>query len=537
MSETLTRDTESKTDFTNPPADKRRNRVSEILVRLAFVGALCAIYVWGIWQNPPGFYVDESALSYNGYLVSQTGAGESGVAFPLFFPVYTEPFTQYANPTPIYILAAVFKIFGPGIATARLTAAAFVFAACLLLGLLARRVSGSSVIGIISGGCALATPWLFEVGRVVLETFCYPLVVVLLLWSVFRASIREKWSLWNTAAVAASLTLVTYSYTIGRLLGPLLAVGLMVFVTSRVRLFSVLRVWAVYGLLLIPLAVYIHENPAVTSRFKTLSYIRPGASVTDVVTRFAARYAEDLSPQRLLFRGDVNPRHHLPGPHGSFYLGVFVLAVLGIVLVLARHRRSSWWWYVLFGLFASVVPGSLTNDPFHTLRMVAYPVFLLLLTVPALCWLLGRDERSAAAGRTASAVPVEYRHAILAALLTVTVVQAGLFFRLYYREGEDRGEYFDAAYKPIYDSAVAGPERPIYLVDGYWGPAYIHALWYATLEGRNTGEFVHLPYAERPPAGALVLSSEQECSRCEVIRSEGTYILYVVGPEPTDQNP
>jgi hypothetical protein len=44
---------------------------------------LFALYTAGITRNPPGFYMDESATAYNAYLISRTGAGESGPGFPL----------------------------------------------------------------------------------------------------------------------------------------------------------------------------------------------------------------------------------------------------------------------------------------------------------------------------------------------------------------------------------------------------------------------------------------------------------------------
>ncbi len=69
---------------------------------------LFAIYTFGIGHNPPGFYIDESALCYNAYLVATTGAGEFGPKWPLFFQIYTGGFTQYSNPTQIYLLTAVF---------------------------------------------------------------------------------------------------------------------------------------------------------------------------------------------------------------------------------------------------------------------------------------------------------------------------------------------------------------------------------------------------------------------------------------------
>ena len=68
--------------------------------------------------------------------------------------------------------------------------------------------------------------------------------------------------------------------------------------------------------------------------------------------------------------------------------------------------------------------------------------------------------------------------------------------------------------------------RPIYLEDGKWGPAYIHALWYATVEKRPTSQFVHLKPGTRPPAGGVVISSAESCQRCETITRAGVYHVY-----------
>lgn len=493
---------------------------------------LYGIYVFGIWQNPPGYYVDESALSYNAYLVSQTGAGESGEFLPLFFPVYSDFYTQYANPTQIYLLAVVFKIFGPGILTARLFASACVFVACLLLGLLAKRITGKISVGLIVGITALLTPWLFEVGRLVLETFFYPMAVVLLLWSVYRVSGKDRWGLLDAAFIALSLALLTYSYTIGRLLAPLLAGGLIVFAVNRNRIFSVLKVWVLFGLTFVPLLVYIKQNRELTARFSALSYIKPDSTFGEILSNFAFRFVQDINPLTMVLEGDSNPRHHLFGVLGSFYLAAFILAAAGIVIVLWKHQKNSWWWYVILGLFASAVPGALTTDPFHMLRMIAYPVFLITLTIPALDWLTGADESKSEERKiTGLRYAGTIRAAALAGVLTFGAVEAGYFHGKYYLQGADRGEYFDAGYKPLYDEAIAMPNRPIYLVDGYWGPAYVHAFWYATLDGRDIGGFIHQPYRTAIPDGAVVISSEKNCRKCEIIRREDGFILYFARDE------
>ena len=234
------------------------SRATLIRAALWTVGivVLFAIYTIGIRSNPPGFYLDESALCYNAYLLATTGAGEFGPKWPLFFQVYTGGFTQYSNPTQIYLLASVFWLFGPGILIARLLAAVSMFSSGLLLGRLGARLSGRRVIGIIAGALALITPWFFEVGRLALETFFYPMTIMLFLWAVYRAHRKEDWSWINVVAIALSLMLVTYSYTIGRVLGPLLAFGLISFAVNRKRILAVVATWAAFGVTLIPLYLF-----------------------------------------------------------------------------------------------------------------------------------------------------------------------------------------------------------------------------------------------------------------------------------------
>ena len=168
-------------------------RAIEILgrYRLVAIGLgfalLFLVYLDGLSANPPGFYVDESAIAYNAYCIAHTGANEFGTRFPLFFPVYTGGWIQYANPTQIYLLAIPFTLFRPTILMARIYSATWVFLACLLLGLLAKRISGRESIGIIVAVIAIFTPWLFEVSRLVMETFFYTMALVLLLLALYAA--------------------------------------------------------------------------------------------------------------------------------------------------------------------------------------------------------------------------------------------------------------------------------------------------------------------------------------------------------------
>lgn len=503
---------------------------------LLCLAILFFLYTHDLTDNPPGFYVDESAFAYNAYSIAKTGASEFGVRWPLFFQNFEPPFTVFVNPVHLYLLAALFLVFPPSIWLARMLSALAGLEAGMLLGLLGFRMSGKQSIGIIVGLTALVTPWFFEFSRWFSDASYYPLALALFLLALHSASLKKRWSWKNVILIALTLGLLTYTYTIGRLLAPLLALGLVCFAVNRGRLVDVVKTWMAYGLTLIPFFVFYLRHPqALSSRFMLLSYLRTETTLQGVLVKFITRYFQDLSLLGLLTRGDINPRHHVPETAGSFLVATFVLALIGFMIVLVHRRYDPLWRFIIFGTLASVIPGALTTDAFHTGRMIAYPVFLLVFTIPALEWLMAKAEPAAevaggAAGSASKAANLwtrlSLRRAMLALLLVATLAQATYFQLMFWRVGYDRPYAWDATYKEVYDMATQMPSRPIYLVDGHWGPGYIHALWYATVEGRSTSEFVHLPYRAQPPSGALVISSDVGCTNCEILLESGQYILY-----------
>ncbi len=522
------------------------NRIYRALLWAVALPVGFAVYIIGIGSNPPGFYVDESGFAFNGYLVSTTGHGEFGTVGTIFFQFYTDIFIQYAAPTLVYMLALVFSIFGPSILAARVTMAATMFAACVLTGVLAARISGRKLIGIIVGLSALSMPWLFEVGRLVLETWLYPLSVILFLTAVYRVHKKEKWTLADSLLIGLPLILLTYSYTIGRLFGPLMALGLIILVTNRERLIAVLLTWSGYALTLIPILLFARSNPDFTNRFYMVSYIKKYTKISEIITKFVPRYFEELNPWSLVSIGDDNARHHLPHAMGSIFIATFVFAVIGLTVIAICHRTNRFWMFIVYGFLASIIPGAITMDHAHTLRLIAYPIFFLMLTVPALEWFFEQPEvrvpeETAEAVATSSDTDITFgeidagrpllwglrpKILVVASLLILTMVQGGYFHYKNYTEGARRSNAFDVSYKQLYDMAVAQPERPIYLFDEQYGPFYVHAFWYAITEGRDQSELHHVLLGEQVPAGALVLSSEADCRNCEKISKEDTGILY-----------
>jgi len=498
-----------------------------VVLYIAGISVLFFVYTWGLSTNPPGFYVDESALSYNAYLVSQTGAGEFGPKFPLYFELFTGSNTAYTSPSQIYLLAVAFLFAPPSILVARLFSAFWVFVACMLLGVLAKRVSSSAIVGMIVAGTALITPWLFDIRGLLLEAHFIPFAITVFLLAIYRATKLDAWGWLDAARIAGGLCLITYCYTSGRGLGILLAGGLAIFATKRAHLFGVLKTWLLFGIGLLPIVIYNYRNPGVLSRrLYEVSSFRPEMSWWETFLIVGGRYITDLGPTAWFFVGDYHPRHHVQGSGGAIYIATFVLAVLGLITLIARRRIDRWWLYILGGFFISVVPGAVANEPFHQLRMMGCTVFLLLLMVPALEWLVG-DKVSAGENEPVRSGNILWaKRAALAVALVATGYQAVSYFSVFSAKGPDRHFDFDVPYKTVYTAAVSQPQRPIYLEDGKWGPRYITAFWYAVEEGRPTSEFIHLLEGQRPPPGAIVISTEEPCRNCDIVQKNGVYTLY-----------
>jgi hypothetical protein len=301
----------------------------------------------------------------------------------------------------------------------------------------------------------------------------------------------------------------------------------------------------VYAVTLVPLILFNRSHSGVlTKRLWEVSYIKPGAPWKEIpseVAEFVRCYLQDQSLTPLLMTGDSHWHHHVEGSGGAILFATFILAMAGLLLVVLRRWRDPWWRFVLYGLATSIVPGAMTDWPFHELRLMGYAVFLLVLTIPALEWLLASVEPKQRVGDTNDTthagkpgpvvvsnhgVPRGVRMGILGLLLAATIAQAADFQVIFWRKGRDRDFAFDVLYKAAYDAAVARPERPIYLENGQWGPSYIDAYWYATVEGRPLSQFVRLADGAKPPPGALVLSSTSDCQNCAVIKKYLQYELY-----------
>jgi 4-amino-4-deoxy-L-arabinose transferase-like glycosyltransferase len=504
-------------------AGVKNTRISiGVLTGLAIVAA--ALCFFRITTNPPGFYIDESSIAYNAHTIARTGADESGVRWPLYF----RAFGDYKNPVYVYILAALFRLTGPSLLVPRLLSAICVVLAAGTFGLLAARLKRSRIVALLTAILALLTPWFFEVGRVTMEVALYPLACGLFLLCLRRASEKDKWGAVEVLSIAATLALLTYAYSIGRLLAPLVALGLAFFWT-RERWRSLLATLFAYVALVSPIVLFSINHPtALVERFSIITYLRPNIGLAEAIWEFAWHYLANLNPWRLLVAGDPNPDqvvHVFGTPH--FLAPVFVLTIAGIAVAARRAKRESWSRFLLYGFATSIVPSSLTNEAFHMLRLIALPAFLLVFAIEGIAWFLARTNSRA------------WRIAFVT-LLALTAIEAGWFQWNYQRTAltARRVHLFDAEYpRKIFGPALATSAHPIYIADALWIPGYIQAYWYATLQGVDLSRFQKLAPDATVPLGALVISTEENCPGCEILATVNPYTLAIAKEAPRPRTP
>ncbi len=489
-----------------------------LLLPVAVCVLAFALYAADVPDNPPGFYIDESSIAYNALTVAQSGRDEHGEAWPLYF----RAFGDYKNPTYVYLLAAVFRVTGPSIAVARLLSAALGALAAVLLGLLASRLTRRAEAGAVVACSAMLTPWLYECSRLVFEVAAYPLACVLFLLALRRASERERWVASDVLALACALALLTYTYSIGRLLAPLLAVGLVFFVTRR-NVGRVLMTWAAYAVTLVPLLVYSLRHPgALAGRFRLITYVTPQSGLADDVRGFVWHYLADVNPWRWLLTGEQNIRDHLPDSP-ALLAATVALAAAGLFFVVREHGREAWWRFLLYALAASVVPAALTVNDFPQLRLIAFPVFLHVLSAAAVARMVGGRKMRVA----------------LYVVVVLLVAQGTYFQWRFHARPPERWYVFDARFpsKILAPALEAAQGGPVYLYDPPGHSGYIQALWHGALRGVGAARFVRLSTNEKPPPGAVVVSTEEDCAKCRVLARSTNYVLYAVEPTTLSARP
>jgi hypothetical protein len=457
-------------------------------------------------RNPPGFNHDEMAITYNAATLAAHGRDEYGARFPLFI----KSFGDYKSPVYVYALAAVFEVTGPSTAVARTFSAVLGLSAILMLFGLALLVTRRPLLSLaVTLGAGLA-PWLFEISRLVFEVALEPLLITSLLVLLYRVS-AATWRSADAVAIGVVLAAISYAYQAGKLLAVLYAIGIAAFYGRR-QPRRVALALGVFGLALAPLLPYNARHPgALSARFSGLTYVHHGMSWWTIASDFVKHYLLNMDLWEWATRGDPNARHHVPGT-GSVFFVTTALALLGLVVIVRQRRSSPWWRFIVFGALTSGVPSSLTSGLNHSLGLIALPVFMAVLTIPALEWI-------------ATLRYVALRSALVALLVLGFATEAVRWQVVYHRDGPKRADQFEAGFEGAFDGALRHGGT-IYARRSDHG-AYIGSLLFGLLAGRPRSSIVILEDGQNTPPGATVMGRPGECVGCVVLGSSGEFQSYI----------
>jgi hypothetical protein len=479
-------------------------------IRLGHVTAAAAVLLvvaFQLWispHNPPGFLDDEASFALNAYTIAHGLHDQTGALLPVYFP----SFGDYKSAAFSYALAPVFAAFGPSVETARSVAAVIGLGTVVLVGLIGLR-RGGPWIGLAAAVGAGLTPWLFQLGRLALDTSAFPLAVALALLAAEVWARDGRRRAVRAVTLGGALALVTYVYAAGRLLGPLLAAALVVFV-GRVGRRALLGAWGAYLLWLVPLAAYVARHPAgVTARYRETSFSTAGMSPLGVVGHAAANYLRDLDPWHWVVSGDRKPYADVWGAP-QLLAAVAVLAAIGAAETVRRARNDRYGVYVLAAYLLSAVPAALTVDRYHALRLSAMPLCVAVLAVPGL-QAVARLRRPFAAAA--------------AVILAAGALAEWAFFVIHYSEvGPGRTRVFEADVPALVRRGLAGG-RTLY-VDHDDVYALTMGQWYAIADGLPASRVARLPDGGVPPRGSLVLGRTQSCDyKCVRLVDADTFWL------------
>jgi 4-amino-4-deoxy-L-arabinose transferase-like glycosyltransferase len=463
-----------------------RFRFAHLLAAAAIL-LVVSFQLWVSPDNPPGFLDDEASFALNGYSIAHGLRDQGGALLPVFFP----SFGDYKSAAFSYALAPAFAVFGASDGVARAVAAVFGLATVFLVGLIGYRRAGPW-IGLAAAVGAGLTPWLFQLGRVAVDTSVFPFAVALVLLGTEVWARGGRHLFLRSVTLGGSLALLTYVYSAGRLFGPLLAAALVLFI-PRVPWRALLAAWLAYAVFLIPLALYgVRHSSGITARYHETSFRTDGMSLSEIAGHAFSNYLHDLNPWHWVVSGDRKPYVDIWGAPQLLAV-VAVLAAAGVIEIC--RRRDRFWLYAIAAYLLSAVPASLTLDRHHALRLAAMPLCVAVLAIPGL-------EAVARLRRPLMLVA--------AAVLAVgALAEWWSFVDHYSTSGPHRTGVFEAGVPALVQRGLSGG-RTIY-VDYDDSYALAMAQWYAVSHGLPASRVARLPDGAIPPTGSMVFGRLQSC--------------------------
>jgi hypothetical protein len=366
---------------------------------LTVAGVVVASHVIALGTAPPGLFGDEASFGYNGWAISHFGTDQYGTHWPLFF----RSFGDYKGPAGVYFEALLTSILPLTPWVIRLPNALAGIALAFAAGWLGWRLTRSHAVVLILVLEAAFEPWLFHLGRTMLEAdLLTPLCYVLTLAALAAGGERSL-----RFCIAAGILLGAACFTAqpARFFTPVLLVIILLSFRGSLR---GARLAALVVPVAIALIIIVGAGSAITARFGEVSVFK-GSGLIDGAWLAVGNYIQYLGPVLLFIRGDSNLRHST-GFEGLLFVTAAAPLALGAIAAI-RRRREPLATIALLGTLIAPVGPSLTAGVNARREVVVVPFLLVLLGYgwQALGpWLQRRPARTAIAVACVLLVSVPY---------------------------------------------------------------------------------------------------------------------------------
>lgn len=297
---------------------------------------------------PKGFFADEASAALDASSLAHTLHDQHGVYLPVFFQALGE----WVGGFHVYWDAPFLALFGLSEFAVRLASAEAGALTVLLVYLFATRMYNQQ-IGLVSASLLAIAPWHLIQSRVGWQVVDVPLVTALWLTLFYTGLARSRWLPLSFMCWAIGF----YTYFPGRLFFPLL--GLAALAIYAGPLWQSRRAAAVGAI-----AALIMLIPVVPAIRQGIFFVRLNQLSNGEVSLLAqlrtgwANYWAHFEPG-FLFQTSTDwiTRHYVRG-FGMLYLFEAPFLVIGLVVVLLRHRRADLFllsWLAIYPLAAAWV--------------------------------------------------------------------------------------------------------------------------------------------------------------------------------------
>ncbi len=358
------------------------------------IPVLAIILIWSVLrfvnleQSPPGFYVDEAAISAQVICIRQSGHDMHFKKLPIFSEVLGG---GYATPVTLYGGALWTALFGDSIVSFRSFAAFFGLLTLIGVFWLASELFDSRLTGTMAALCLAISPWAFQFSRIAWDPPLAPAFLILgiaaLFWftdKIYRRSIL--------AGVFFALAAYSYPPVRLQLMIALPACGVLIYKREPSRFLKIILVTIITSVIISFPLIWLTLTGEIQGRFQMLSIFNPnylnqngGISITNILGTFVKNVFKHFSFDYLFLTGDANLRH------STQWVGLLswidILAILILMFFLLRKRVDGvikYWRELLLIVFifmAGIVPAAVTWESLpHSLRSIGSAPFLAVFS-------------------------------------------------------------------------------------------------------------------------------------------------------------